>query len=98
MVRQRRPRLTVARFALVAFYVLAFAAMPFAHHDLACHLKSSTHCATCHVGTSTDPSPSSPAFDAALLADAGSADQPSCHAVPSPALLPSAGRSPPTTL
>jgi len=90
--------LTVARHALVAFYVIAFIAMPFAHHDLACHLKSSTHCATCHVGTSTDPSSSRPVLDTAALADAGSADEPSCHTVSSPALLPSAGRSPPATL
>jgi hypothetical protein len=80
----------------VAFYVLAFVAMPFAHHDLACHLKSSTHCATCHVGTSTDPSSAKPIVDAAVLADAGRPDEPSCTLVSETALLPSAGRSPPT--
>jgi hypothetical protein len=79
----------------VALYVLAFAAMPFAHHDLACHLKSNTHCATCHVGTSTDPSSSGPVVAAPVLADAGSADEPSFTGIASPALLPSAGRSPP---
>ena len=42
-VRLRRPRLRLALETLVAFYVLALAAMPFAHHNLACHLKSSTH-------------------------------------------------------
>ena len=81
----------------MAFYVLAFVAMPFAHHDLACHLKSSTHCATCHVGTSTDPSSARPAVDPAVLADAGRPTEPSYHSVSSPALLPSAGRSPPST-
>lgn len=82
---------------LVAFYVLAFVAMPFAHHDLACHLKSSTHCAICHVGTSTDPSSDGPLVNAAVLADAGRAEEPSYSPVSSPALHPSAGRSPPFT-
>jgi len=79
----------------VALYVLAFAAMPFAHHDLACHLKSNTHCATCHVGTSTDPSSASPVVDPVVLQDAGRADEIACTPTSAPALLPSAGRSPP---
>jgi cytochrome c2 len=89
--------LSVARYALVAFYVLASVAMPFAHHDLACHLKSSTHCATCNVGTSIDPNSAGPVLDTAILRDAGRADQVSSLAVASPALLRSAGRSPPST-
>jgi hypothetical protein len=96
-VRPLQVGLKFARHALVAFYVLAFVAMPFAHHDLACHLKSSTHCATCHVGTSTDPNSAAPLVYAAVLADAGRTDDAPCTAVSSPALLPSAGRSPPTT-
>jgi len=96
-MRPRRPGLTIALKALVALYVLAFAAMPFAHHDLACHLKSSTHCAMCHVGTSTNPSSAAPAVDPAVFKDAGKTDEMSCTPTVSPALLPSAGRSPPTT-
>jgi hypothetical protein len=96
-MRPHRPGLTRALKALVALYVLALAAMPFAHHDLVCHLKSSTHCTTCHVGTSTDPSSAKPVVDAAVLADAGRTDEAHCTAVSSPALLPSAGRSPPST-
>src|SRR5439155_14563743 len=41
-MRPRRPRLTRTLNVVVALYVLALAAMPFAHHDLACHLKSNT--------------------------------------------------------
>lgn len=82
---------------MLALYVLAFAAMPFAHHDLLCHLKSSTHCSTCNVGTSTDPSSSAPLVNPAVLHDAGRADELSYHVVSTPALLPSAGRSPPST-
>ena len=96
-MRPRRPGLTIALKALVALYVLAFAAMPFAHHDLACHLKSSTHCATCHVGTSTDPSSAAPVVDPAPLREAGRSDEVTCRPIASPALLPSAGRSPPAT-
>src|SRR4029450_982189 len=70
-VRPLQVGLKFARHALVAVYGLAFIAMPFAHHDLACHLKSSTHCATCHVGTSTDPNSARPGVDAVGLADAG---------------------------
>lgn len=96
-MRPRRPRLTRALKALVALYVLALAAMPFAHHDLVCHLKSNTHCATCHVGTSTDPSSERPVVDAVVLADVGRADDQACQSVSSPAVLASAGRSPPVT-
>jgi hypothetical protein len=32
---------------VVAVYVLLLAAGPLDHHDVACHLKSSTHCAAC---------------------------------------------------
>ena len=93
-----RPRPTGLRYALrliLALYVLALAAMPFAHHDLACHLKSSTHCTTCHVGTSADSGGSDPVVTAAVLKDAGRTNDPIVSALSTPALLPSAGRSPP---
>jgi len=80
---------------ILALYVLALAAMPFAHHDLACHLKSSTHCTTCHVGTSADSGGSDPVVTAAVLKDAGRTSDPVVSALSTPALLPSAGRSPP---
>jgi hypothetical protein len=81
----------------VALYVLAVAAMPFAHHDLVCHLKSSTHCTTCHVGTSADSGGSDPAVTAAVLNDAGRTSESAETPRSAPALLPSAGRSPPAT-
>jgi len=40
--------------AVLCLYVLAAALMPLGHHDIACHLKSSTHCTTCVVGASAD--------------------------------------------
>ena len=80
---------------VLAAYLAAVAAMPFAHHDLVCHLKSSTHCATCHVGTSTDPGGTPPSLMPADLADAGLAAHGTSSAAVSCALSPSAGRAPP---
>jgi hypothetical protein len=39
---------------VLALYVLAAALMPLGHHDLACHLKSTTHCTTCIIGSSAE--------------------------------------------
>jgi hypothetical protein len=72
--------------------------MPFAHHDLVCHIKSSTHCGTCHVGTSSDPSGAKPSVAAADLLDAGDLEQRSPRLAASCALSPSAGRAPPPSL
>jgi hypothetical protein len=83
---------------VLAAYLAAVAAMPFAHHDLVCHLKSSTHCATCHVGTSTDPGGAQPSLVPADLADAGLAAESTSSVVPSCVLSPSAGRAPPAAL
>jgi hypothetical protein len=82
---------------LVVAYVLALAAMPFAHHDLACHLKSSTHCSVCHVGTASDPSSTAPTVAAVDFTDAGLAFEPHRAVLATPVLLPSAGRAPPVT-
>lgn len=90
-----RRRLGVILRGLVAIYIVAVAAMPFAHHDIVCHLKSSTHCSTCHVGTSGDQSNVRPLLARVSLADAG----PPHHQQPAHAgdwaLSPSAGRAPP---
>ena len=93
-----RPRLGLVLQFVVAAYVMALAAMPFAHHDLACHLKSSTHCATCHVGTSADPGGTQPALATADFADAGRADERTAIASAVCVLSPSAGRAPPYAL
>ena len=84
----------ILRFVLAA-YCVALAAMPFAHHDLACHLKSSTHCATCHVGTSADPGGTQPPLAAADFYDAGRVDEHTSTLAGSFAFSPSAGRAPP---
>jgi hypothetical protein len=80
---------------VIAAYIAALAAMPFAHHDLVCHLKSSTHCATCHIGTSADPGGTQPALAAADYADAGCPLDALFHAAVTCVLSSSAGRAPP---
>jgi hypothetical protein len=84
----------ILRFVLAA-YLAALAAAPFAHHDLACHLKSSTHCATCHAGTSADPGGSQPGLGSGDFADAGMAVEHTSTVAGSCDVSPSAGRSRP---
>lgn len=90
-----RPRLGVLLRFVIAAYIAALAAMPFAHHDLVCHLKSSTHCATCHIGTSADPGGTQPVLAAADYADAGCPLDTLVHAAVTCVLSSSAGRAPP---
>ena len=40
---------------VLAVYVLAVALLPLSHHDIACHVKSSTHCTTCVAASSAEP-------------------------------------------
>ena len=80
---------------MIAAYFVALAAMPFAHHDVVCHFKSSTHCSTCHVGASTDPGGTRPAVASADFKDAGVAVQRVSRAAALCPLSPSAGRAPP---
>jgi hypothetical protein len=89
------PRLGLILRLVVVAYVAALAAMPFAHHDLACHLKSSTHCSTCHVGTSADPGATQPVLAAADFSDAGQAQERTSTVAVACVLSPSAGRAPP---
>jgi hypothetical protein len=61
--RLLRGSLVLRLKVVLALYVLAAALMPLGHHDLACHLKSTTHCTTCTVGSSAEA-----AVDPAVLA------------------------------
>ena len=77
------------RFKVVlALYLLAAALMPFGHHDLVCHLKSSTHCTTCTVGSSGEA-----AADPAVLARFWLIDAGATVCEQSDAPLSSTGRS-----
>ncbi len=84
--------------AVLAAYVLAAALLPLGHHDLACHLKSSTHCTTCVVGSSAELTADATTLTRQPLADAGRAvcaDAP--EVVPTVAHT-SSGRSPPAAV
>lgn len=96
MAHHRRRPGVLLRLVFTA-YVVALAALPFAHHDLLCHLKSSTHCATCHIGTSTDHGGAHPALAPVDLPDAGHAGSAQAVILSSAERLPSSGRSPPST-
>jgi hypothetical protein len=83
---------------VLALYVLAAALMPLGHHDLACHLKSTTHCTTCTVGSSAEA-----AVDPAVLArfwllDAGATICASFESPDVPAESASSGRAPPSLI
>lgn len=90
-----RHRLGVILRFVIAAYVAALATLPFGHHDLACHLKTSTHCGVCHVGTSADDTSAQPALGHVNLADAGRAVAASAWVATSSTCLPSSGRAPP---
>jgi hypothetical protein len=84
----------VAR-TLLAAYVLAAALLPLAHHDVLCHVKSSTHCTTCVVGSSGETAAWSVALDGIGLRDAGRAILLSAACHHSTPIRASSGRSPP---
>src|SRR2546426_12622232 len=90
-----RRRLGVILKFVVAAYIAALAAPPFAHHDLACHLKSSTHCTVCHVGTSAGDTSVQPGLGHVDLADAGRPTEAQGPMAPPCVLLPSYRRHPP---
>jgi hypothetical protein len=94
-VAASRHRLNALLRLVLLAYVAALAALPFAHHDLACHLKSDIHCAVCHVGTSADGASVQPGLGHVDLTDAGRASEAYASIAATCVLLPSSGRSPP---
>ena len=81
--------------AMLTAYVLAAALLSFTHHDVLCHLKSSTHCTSCLASSSGETASSAAAVDAAALDDAGQADPAARAFVHSAPVSASSGRSPP---
>ena len=82
---------------VLAFYLLAAALMPLAHHDIVCHLKSSTHCITCVVGASAESAAEPAVFAPFALNDAGVA---ACAVVDGVVSVPHCtipGRAPPAS-
>jgi hypothetical protein len=80
---------------ILALYLLAAALLPFGHHDLACHIKSTTHCTTCVVGSSAEAAADPAVLARTWLFDAGTALVACDDAPHSPSLRPASGRAPP---
>jgi hypothetical protein len=66
-------RLSVLGPFVVTVYATATLLSPLSHHDLACHLKSSTHCTTCVVGSSGEADAPGAVQAHATMPDAGCA-------------------------
>jgi hypothetical protein len=91
----RGSRLGLRLKVVLALYVLAAALLPLAHHDLACHLKSTTHCTTCIVGASAEVAAAPNVLGRLWLADAGAAMTAPFTEPGSATLRPASGRAPP---
>src|SRR5262245_38060002 len=81
---------------VLALKVLAAARQPVRHHDLACHIKSTTHCTTCTVGSSAEAAADPAVLASFWLHDAG---ETVCEQVDQPQTslaLPKPGRAPPS--
>lgn len=97
--RTRLPRgswLGLRLKVVLALYVLAAALLPLAHHDVVCHLKSSTHCTTCVVGSSAEAAADSNQVARAHLSDAGAAAPAGVHVAPAALAGDLSSRAPPS--
>ena len=88
-------RLGFAGQLVIAAFILALAAAPFGHHDVVCHLKSTTHCTACTVGSAAEPVADQGVVTRLRLHDAGAALGLSAEAPASPALRHTSNRAPP---
>lgn len=92
----RGSRLCLRLKLILAAYAVAVALLPLAHHDLACHLKSSTHCTTCIVGSSAEGASHGTALARVVMDDAGAALPAESVAFDAVLLRLAPGRAPPT--
>ena len=83
---------------VLALYVLAAALLPFGHHDLVCHIKSTTHCTTCTVGSSAEAAADPAVLARFWLLDVGEALCEPQTQLPSALILPASGRAPPSVV
>jgi hypothetical protein len=85
------------RFKVVlGLYFLAAALMPLGHHDVVCHLKSTTHCTTCTTGSSAEAAADPSVLARFWLLDAGATICEPVKAAHSTAVRPASGRAPPS--
>lgn len=94
----RGTRLGLRLKLVLAAYAVAVALLPLAHHDLACHLKSSTHCTTCIVGSSAETAADAASLARFVLDPAGAVLPAQSAAFDSLRLHLASGRAPPQTV
>ena len=95
-----RQRVTRARQELIlrvvlGLYVAAAALLPLSHHDLACHLKSSTHCTSCIIGSTGDLASDATAVGHTALKRAGHPIAAPDQRIDSLSVPAASGRAPP---
>lgn len=88
---------SLAALGLV-LYAVVFAASPVLHHDLACHLKTPTHCDACAMSPPASRVESSFGSGLTHLAQAGRIEMLREQATRSVAPVAQSGRAPPSAL
>jgi hypothetical protein len=69
--------------------------LPFAHHDIACHFKSTTHCTSCVAGAAGDLASDGSSLGRATLDGAGVPPRASEERIDSLSPPAAPGRAPP---
>jgi hypothetical protein len=80
---------------ILALYVAAAALLPLAHHDIACHFKSSTHCTSCVIGSAGDLAADTTGIGHGALNGAGQTAAEPIERIDSLSLPATSGRAPP---
>jgi hypothetical protein len=80
---------------ILGLYIAAAALLPLAHHDIACHFKSSTHCTSCIIGSAGDLASDATALGHGALNGAGRPVPPPAERIDSLSLPATSGRAPP---
>jgi hypothetical protein len=82
---------------VLGLYVTAAALLPLAHHDIACHFKSSTHCTSCIIGSAGDLASDASSVGRAALDGAGRPALDPEERIDSLAMPAASGRAPPAS-
>jgi len=93
--RVRRARLELILRVVLGLYVAAVALLPVAHHDIACHFKSSTHCTSCIIGSAGDLASDTTPVGHAVLNRAGQPAAAPDQRIDSLSVPAASGRAPP---
>lgn len=83
---------------VLCLYALTTALMPLAHHDIACHFKSTTHCVTCVYGSSAEQAADPATLSRFGLDDLGAASAPARLSEPNAPVSITSDRAPPTVV